>query len=337
MDKIFGGITIMETGKIKNKIYLLGIIIFFAMAVYFSFKMRDYIAYIDEAGNVTAIHNLMNEGRPRVGAYKDTVNYVEQPIERVFWEYSLETILRIPMYYLAKYFGVNSLQYITNIIFCLILIVLSVLYIEKKNIAILYKNIVGYLFLLIAISPGLMKLFHYTRYYSLAMSSFLLSVIIIPLLLNKLSDVRKKTVLILFIAALPVFFHMFYIIFFGIVFFIVFADIFKKRRELFKNFKLKRDNKIEIIICIPIVAIALFMGIVIAYRVIFVGGIKLFKISNSTYFLANTIGSSIWEYVILMLIVISLFINYKSIKDEVKTMLCINSIYLGGVYCVPLL
>lgn len=327
----------MEIGKIKNKIYLLGIIIFFTMAVYFSIKMRDYITYVDEPANITAIHNLMNEGRPRAGAYKGTVNYVEQPVERVLWEYGLETILRVPMYYAAKHLGVNSLQYITNIVFCLILIGLGILYIEKKNIAILYKNIIGYLFFLIALSPGLMKLFHYTRYYSLAMCSFLLAVIIIPLLLNKFSDIRKKMVLILSVAALPVFFHMFYIIFFGLVFLIVFADIFKKREDFLDNFKLKKDNNTEIVIGILAVAITLFMGIVIAYRVIFVRGIKLFRISNLSCFFVNTIGSSIWEYVILMLIVISLFINYKSIKDEVKTMLCINSIYLGGVYCVPLL
>ena len=214
MDKVMGR---------KKGIWVLFVFVlisFAAVSLFWMIKYWNYMPMVDESATFSAVNNLMKEGLPRVGVSKESVMY-DRPVKgHYYWVYLLECILRVPMQFLGNLCGWNNIQAVTNMLYLtgILIVMYHILrqwvfedYEERKK----YVFTVSLVLLAVACSSGLMCLVHYVRYYSMAMMTFILSLILIPVLLTATDKSNAIKAILAGIA--PSLFHMSYVPYFLVI------------------------------------------------------------------------------------------------------------------------
>lgn len=242
-------------------------VVFFAFASKSVAELWEYVPYVDEAANVSAVSNLLSEGIPRVGPTKGTVNYVEQPVERIMWDYFLETIIRVPISVFEKILKVENLQAITNLLFLAMFLFYNYIKILKNKVNTEILSVLSITLTYVMFSKGLMQTFHYVRYYPLSIVVFIFSIFAIVQIFD--SDNKYKYVKMLGLSIIPMFFHLLYAIYFFAVVIAIILDLICKRQVKFYKFKI---GKHELLGIAGIIFMFFCGGFLLAYRVIYIRG-----------------------------------------------------------------
>lgn len=217
---------------------------FFAFASKSVAELWEYVPYVDEAANVSAVSNLLSEGIPRVGPTKGTVNYVEQPVKRIMWDYFLETIIRVPISVFEKILKVENLQAITNLLFLAMFLFYNYIKILKNKVNTEILSVLSITLIYVMFSKGLMQTFHYVRYYPLSIVVFIFSIFAIVQIFD--SDNKYKYVKMLGLSIIPMFFHLLYAIYFFAVVIAIILDLICKHQVKFYKFKIGKHELLGI-------------------------------------------------------------------------------------------
>lgn len=321
-----------EVGKSEQRYFLIYIAagLFFAgMAIYAIFTMWEFIPWQDEAATILAIDNFLKEGYPRVGAHIETINYVNQPVTRVFWEYSLELILRLPVRMIEMLFATENLQAISNLLFWGILYIISIFKLRKiKDLDKDFYNVLSLSMIFMALTPWIMSIFHYVRYYAFSATVFYFSVITISVILGTNKQLTlKQIVLVLFLAMIPIPFHLIYILYFAAIMILLMKHLWTNKKYL--NYKeiIKRNQGFLFLLFFFLV-LACFGGITIISRIL--------KTNNSFFigetlqaFLKNAVALNVQEAIIAVLGGITLVVYYRRHSRIIQNVINVTAINLA--------
>lgn len=294
------------------------LVLFMLAAVRGVIQYREYIPYVDESANVSAVNNLLNEGVPRVGVSKNSVMYDRPPVGHYYWTYLPELLLRVPLQIVGNILGFDNIQALTNL-FYIAFILLLIYYVLKK-----YKDKKEYILTValmimgILCSKGLMNLAHYVRYYSMAMMTFVFCLIVIPLLL--MSEKKRDLIKVFIIGIVPSFFHLLYLPFY---FVIALCAVWNMKERALLN---KRNVGL-------LSAILLIIGVCGGGYVLFVGKNNFFSmisidLNSIKLYIKYVISFNIIELILAVVSVLIITVYYDKILPEQKKLLQIAAFTL---------
>ncbi len=310
---------------------------FVAVSLFWVIKFWNYMPYVDESANIAAVNNLLKEGVPRVGVSKESVMYDKTVEGHYYWVYLLELILRVPLQFVGNWGGWKNIQAVTNLLY--IIAILSVIYCklwqwasknheEKKK----YIFVVSLILLAVMCSSGLMSLVHYVRYYCMAMMTFILSLVLIPVLITGTD--RTNIMKVLLIGVSPSLFHLSYVPY-CLVVIVVTLWTEKKKNRLNKKY----------IIVFSIIFVVI--GITGGWYILSVGHNNLWEMleinSDTIKTYIEYIVSWNWAEIIIAFVSIAVIaIFYHKLPFPVKGLLQIvslnllaYSVILGKKYNIP--
>ena len=162
----------------------------------------------DETGNIYVVRNIGTWGYPGLGAPENSPMFDKNAPHALYMDYTLESYLRYPAYFLSKYFGFEW-RFISSLIYLYLICILLVIYFIKDKTNRVSAFSIAFLILLLAASKWESSTFHRVRYNPFTVMGIIVSFCTCTYLyLYNNRTWFIKYGLILLVGFLPFFFHM---------------------------------------------------------------------------------------------------------------------------------